>query len=66
MERWEYGDPENVAERREEARQRADRACGNCEHAIGFLIKNELIKRCEFKRYEYGIRCKNFKSKGIK
>jgi hypothetical protein len=57
MEKWEYGDPEKVAIRRQEEFNKKERACGQCVHRFSIEIKGKRINGCEFKRREYGVRC---------
>ena len=53
LESWMYGDPEDVAARREAIRQRKDRLCGECAHRVCFEFKGEEVNLCEF-NHEYG------------
>ena len=63
LESWRYGDPETVAIRTQEIERIKDQACGNCEHRIVVQFKNEMVKRCEFKRKTYGDKCELFKKR---
>ena len=58
-----YGDPERVAIRHEEERQRKDRACGDCIHKVSIEFAGEMIHGCEYKRRTYGRRCELFEIK---
>lgn len=66
MERWEFGDPCEVASRRERERQAKEKACGNCMHRVELIFGTEQIVGCGIKKRTYGIRCKSFKKKEIK
>jgi hypothetical protein len=57
FEKWEYGDPENVAARREAQRQRQDQQCGSCIHRVEKAVRREIVSVCHFRRRTYGVRC---------
>jgi hypothetical protein len=63
MERWEYGDPFEVAARREEIAQHAARECGSCAHKVSMEWKGVTYHGCEHKRRKYGARCKLYREK---
>ena len=63
LESWEYGDPEQVAIRRQEEFLRKERACGKCMHRIQTVIGAEVYIRCEFKRRSYGTRCELYRKR---
>lgn len=61
--KWEMGDPERVAMRREAEKQRKDAVCGECAHR-----KSEPSGdiSCEIKNRRYGdYKCDNFKNTKI-
>ena len=61
MEKWEMGDPERVAIRRESVRQRCEKACGSCMHRAEKIIGREVVPVCQFRRRVYGVRCDLYK-----
>ena len=65
LESWQYGDPETVAIRRQEAEFRKIKQCGGCIHHQKLELENETLHRCDIKRFEFGIRCKNYTTKAI-
>lgn len=56
-------DPETILIRREDARARMDRACGDCRHVLLLQLNDGELRRCEFKRRTYGVRCDLFKTR---
>lgn len=66
LERWEYGNPENVADRRQREAIRSEKECGQCEHKKVIEWKGNLVNFCEVKNREYGTRCNFFKIRKIK
>lgn len=62
LEAWMYGDPEDVAARREAIRQRKERECAACVRMVRFEFKGEEINLCEFNgRNPSDRRCLQFK-----
>ncbi len=57
-------DPETIAIRRQEAELRKARACGECRHVVILRLNDGELRRCEFKRRTYGVRCDLFRLKG--
>jgi len=63
MDRWEFGDPMEVAARRQAAAQRQERACGQCERKISMDWRGQTLHACGQKRRTYGVRCEFFRMK---
>ena len=64
---WEFGNPEDVAARKEAHAQRQEAACGACVHRRTMDWQGETWNYCEYKRRVYGRRCDLFeiiKTKG--
>lgn len=59
---WEFGNPEDVAARREAHEQRQAAACGACIHHIQVVINGKTMHACDTGR-RYGKRCEQFKTK---
>lgn len=58
---WAYGDPEQVAIRRQEEAAQKEKACGPCRNRVSFHWNGEEIVGCSFKRMIYGRRCEHFR-----
>ena len=58
---WEWGNPEDVAARREAHEQRQAAACGACIHHVQVVINGKTLHACDIRR-SYGRRCENFKT----
>ena len=63
MDRWEYGDPLEVAARREARERRQQAACGACIHRREMDWKGQTWSFCEYKRRSFGTRCELYKTK---
>jgi len=57
---WEWGNPEDVAARREAHEQRQAAACGSCTHHLTLTVNGKTIHACDLRR-RYGTRCESFK-----
>lgn len=62
LETWEYGDPFEVAARREANEQRQQVACGSCTHHLDLTVNGKTMHACATGR-RYGKRCEMFKTK---
>ena len=58
---WEFGDPFEVAARREAHEQRQAAACGACIHHLDLSVNGKTLHVCDLRRH-YGKRCDNFKT----
>lgn len=67
LDRWEFGDPFEVAARREAHEQRQAAACGSCTHHLDLTVNGKTMHACDAGR-RYGTRCESFKTspKGTK
>lgn len=63
MEKWEMGDPEKVAIRRETEKIRKDQECGSCLYRCERTIRREIESYCQFRKRTYGKRCDLYKFK---
>ena len=63
---WTWGDPFEVAARREAREQRQTAACGACIHRRSMDWRGETWNYCEYKRRTYGTRCELYETKGAK
>lgn len=61
LETWEYGDPFEVAARREAHEQRKQAACGACVHHLDLTVNGKTMHACATGR-RYGTRCESFKT----
>lgn len=59
-ESWEYGDPEDVAARRETHEQRRQAACGACIHHLQLTVNGKASHACDAGR-RYGTRCEHYR-----
>lgn len=60
MEQWEYGDPMEVAARREAHEQRQQAACGACIHHLQLTVAGKTSHACDAGR-RYGKRCEQYR-----
>ena len=65
LESWQYGDPETVAIRRQEAEFRKIKQCGGGIPHQKIEKGKETLHPGDIKRVEFGIRCKNYTTKAI-
>ena len=63
MQKWEYRDPMEVAERNERRRQRQEAACGNCANRVSMNWSGETLNNCSKKGRKYGWRCWDYEEK---
>ena len=66
LDAWMYGDPEDVAARKEAREQRQTVACGACIHRREMDFKGQAWNFCSFKRRQFGTRCELYKTKDAK
>ena len=59
---WEFGNPEDVAARREAHEQRQAAACGACIHHLDLTVNGKVLHACDLQRH-YGKRCDQYKTK---
>ena len=59
---WEFGDPFEVAARREAHEQRQAAACGACIHHLDLSVNGKTLHVCDLRRH-YGKRCEQYKTK---
>jgi len=62
LESWMFGNPEDVAARREAHEQRKQAACGACVHPLDLTVNGKTMHACDAGR-RYGKRCEMFKTK---
>lgn len=62
LDQWMYGNPEDVAARREAHEQRQQAACGPCIHHLDLTVNGKTMHACATGR-RYGTRCESFKTK---
>ncbi len=60
MDQWEYGDPMEVAARREVHEQRQQAACGACIHHLQLIVGGKTAHACDAGR-RYGTRCEQYR-----
>ena len=63
LDKWEYGNPETVAMRRQEIAQREAKACGDCIYAVSVEFRGNTGHFCENRHKTYGKGCELFKIK---
>ena len=61
FEKWEMGDPEAVAMRREAERMRKESECGTCLYKCERVVRREVEYFCQFRKRTYGKKCDLFK-----
>lgn len=61
LDAWMYGNPEDVAARREAHEQRQQAACGACVHHMTLTVNGKTLHACDLRR-RYGTRCESFKT----
>ena len=61
LQSWEWGNPEDVAARREAHEQRQAAACGARIHHLDLSVNGKTLHVCDLRRH-YGKRCDNFKT----
>jgi hypothetical protein len=54
LEAWQWGNPETVAIRREEAALRKLKNCSGCKHHQSMEFEGEKLHRCAVKRFGFG------------
>mgnify|MGYP001191338856 FL=1 len=62
LQSWEFGDPFEVAARREAHEQRQAAACGACIHHVQVVINGKTLHACDIRRH-FGKRCDQYKTK---
>lgn len=63
---WTWGDPEQVAARREEMERRRHTACGQCTHHVVIDVDGKHLHGCAQRNRTYGRRCDQYKPEGAK
>lgn len=61
---WMYGDPMQVAMRRQEDALRKEKNCGDCVNRDCLVIQGQKVVICTLKRKKYGFRCDLYKKRG--
>lgn len=61
-----FGNPEKVAMRNEQEKNRKEQACGQCRERDTAQWGRELIIFCGVKNQIYGRRCEHFRKKTTK
>ena len=59
LDQWLYGNPEDVAARREAHEQRQQAACGQCIHHLDLTVNGKTLHACDIRR-TYGRRCDQY------